>query len=41
MDDDCDDDHYESNGITIRKMFGHLINRDFGKVKGKLKKSQE
>ena len=41
MDDDSGDDHYDSNGITVRKMFGHLMNGDFGKVKGKLKKSKE
>ena len=41
VDDDSGDDHYDSNGITIRKMFGHLMNGDFGKVKGKLKKSKE
>ena len=33
VDDDSDGHHYDSNGVTIRKIFGHLMNGIFWKEK--------
>ena len=33
VDDDSDGHHYDSNGVTIRKIFGHLMNGNFWKEK--------